>query len=61
MGLKQDQEAIQYIEQSHRAGSLWSLGFLSDPVLTPLRPLATSSSFSAACKAQDPFGHLRRD
>jgi len=37
IGLKQNQEAIQYIERSYRSGSLWSIGFLSDPILAPLR------------------------
>jgi hypothetical protein len=37
IGLKQNQEAMQSIERSYRAGSLWSLGFLSDPILAPLR------------------------
>jgi tetratricopeptide (TPR) repeat protein len=37
IGLNQRQEAVQRLEQSYREGSLWSLGFLSDPILAPLR------------------------
>jgi len=35
MGKKQ--EAIGWLEQSYRRGSLWSLGFPIDPILQPLR------------------------
>ena len=37
IGLNQRQEAVQRLEQSYREGSLWSLGFLSDPILASLR------------------------
>jgi predicted Zn-dependent protease len=37
IGLNQRQQAVQRLEQSYREGSFWSLGFLSDPILAPLR------------------------
>jgi len=37
IGLNQMQEAVKQLEQSYRNGSLWSLGFLSDPILASLR------------------------
>ena len=36
MGLGRLQEAIQALEASYSAGSQWSLGFRSDPILKPL-------------------------
>jgi len=36
-GLNDNEGAVQLIEQSYREGSLWSLGFLSDPILSSLR------------------------
>jgi tetratricopeptide (TPR) repeat protein len=37
LGMKQMPEAMKHLEQSYRDGSLWSLGFLSDPILASLR------------------------
>ncbi|WP_263353012.1 tetratricopeptide repeat protein [Acidicapsa acidisoli] len=37
VGLNEPQKAVQLLEQSYREGSLWSLGFLSDPILDKLR------------------------
>jgi tetratricopeptide (TPR) repeat protein len=37
VGLNERQKAVQWLEQSYRQGSLWSLGFLSDPILDDLR------------------------
>jgi tetratricopeptide (TPR) repeat protein len=37
IGLNEKQEAVQWLEQSYREGSLWSLGFRSDPMLASLR------------------------
>jgi len=37
VGLNEPQKAVQLLEQSYREGSLWSLGFLSDPILDTLR------------------------
>jgi predicted Zn-dependent protease len=37
VGLNEPQRAVQLLEQSYREGSLWSLGFLSDPILDKLR------------------------
>jgi tetratricopeptide (TPR) repeat protein len=37
VGLNDRQHAINALEQSYRAGSLWSLGFRSDPALAALR------------------------
>lgn len=36
IGLNQRQEAVKRLEQSYREGSLWSLGFQSDPILASL-------------------------
>ncbi len=37
IGLREKREAIHWLEQSYRNGSLWSLGFPSDPILRSLR------------------------
>ena len=37
IGQNRNQEAVKRLEQSYREGSLWSLGFQSDPILAPLR------------------------
>lgn len=37
IGLNRIQEAVNRLEQSYRDGSVWSLGFRSDPILVPLR------------------------
>jgi tetratricopeptide (TPR) repeat protein len=37
IGLNERQKAMQWLEESYRQGSLWSLGFLSDPMLDTLR------------------------
>ena len=37
IGLDESKQAVQWLEQSYRNGSLWSLGFRSDPILEPLR------------------------
>ncbi len=37
IGLKERQQAIPFLEASFAEGSLWSLGFRSDPLLQPLR------------------------
>jgi len=37
IGLNRRQEAVKQLEQSYQEGSLWSLGFLSDPMLDTLR------------------------
>lgn len=37
IGLGDRQSAVKLLEQSYRDGSLWSLGFQSDPILVSLR------------------------
>jgi tetratricopeptide (TPR) repeat protein len=37
IGLNRKQDAIEWLDRSYRAGSLWSLGFPSDPILRSLR------------------------
>ncbi len=37
IGLNEKQEAVKRLEQSYREGSLWSLGFVTDPILKSLR------------------------
>jgi serine/threonine-protein kinase len=37
VGLGENHDAVRWIEQSYRSGSLWSLGFPVDPILMTLR------------------------
>lgn len=37
IGLGEGKNALRWLEQSYREGSLWSLGFQSDPILAALR------------------------
>ena len=37
IGLKEHQKAVHWLERSYSGGSLWSLGFRSDPILDGLR------------------------
>jgi tetratricopeptide (TPR) repeat protein len=37
IGLKENQKAVHWLERSYSGGSLWSLGFRSDPILESLR------------------------
>jgi hypothetical protein len=37
IGLNEKHKALKCLKQSYRSGSLWSLGFRSDPMLEPLR------------------------
>jgi len=37
LGLNETRKAMECLQQSYRQGSLWSLGFHFDPILTPLR------------------------
>jgi len=45
LGIEQRNEAQRWIEQSYRHGSLWSLGFGSDPLLAELRSDPRTSEF----------------
>jgi hypothetical protein len=36
-GLNQREEAIKWLEKSYQEGSLWSIGFLHDPILASMR------------------------
>ena len=45
IGMNEQNQAIDYLAQSYRNGSLWSLGFRSDPVLEPLRSHPRLSHF----------------
>jgi tetratricopeptide (TPR) repeat protein len=45
IGLNERHHAVDYLEQSYRNGSLWSLGFRSDPILQPLRSDPRLSQF----------------
>ncbi len=44
LGLGENETATEWIEASHREGSLWSLGFIWDPILAPLRADPTCNS-----------------
>lgn len=37
IGLDEKHDAVRWLEQSYRSGSLWSLGFASDPIVQSLR------------------------
>ena len=37
LGLNELEAAMEWLEKSYNYGSLWSLGFRSDPILTTLR------------------------
>jgi tetratricopeptide (TPR) repeat protein len=37
IGLNRHREALQWLEQSYRQGSIWSLGFRCDPIVAALR------------------------
>jgi hypothetical protein len=43
LGLQEKEEAMEWLEESYRQGSLWSLGFRWDPVLADLRSDARCS------------------
>jgi tetratricopeptide (TPR) repeat protein len=45
IGMNEQNQAVDYLEQSFRNGSLWSLGFRSDPILEPLRSRPRLSQF----------------
>lgn len=45
LGIGNRSEAIKWLDQSYRHGSLWSLGFRTDPVLAGLRESPVSSVF----------------
>ena len=36
IGIEESHKAVEYLERSYAEGSLWSLGFRSDPILEPL-------------------------
>lgn len=56
IGLNQRQEAVKRLEQCYREGSLWSLGFHSEPILASLRSdphyllFMSRASYPAACE-----------
>jgi hypothetical protein len=45
IGLKEGEKAVYWLEKSYREGSLWSLGFPSDPILQTLRNDANGRPF----------------
>ena len=45
LGMGENEEAQMWVEQSFRQGSLWSLGFGSDPMLSGLRSEAKGKAF----------------
>lgn len=55
--LNEKHEAIQWLEQSYRSGSLWSLGFQSDPMLKPLRNEPNCRIFLSKTGCQAPIPH----
>jgi tetratricopeptide (TPR) repeat protein len=63
LGLNEKHDAVQWLEQSYRNGSLWSLGFASDPVLRSLRDEAVYRAFLSAngYPVTRPHGPMRED
>lgn len=49
VGLKEWEQAAVCLEQAYGNGSLWSLGFRSDPILEPLRNEASFTDFLSRC------------
>jgi tetratricopeptide (TPR) repeat protein len=45
IGMNEKHNAVERLQESYREGSLWSLGFRSDPVLAPLRREPTFREF----------------
>ena len=54
IGLNEKQRAVNCLEQSYRNGSLWSLGFGSDPNLNCLRNDPHYKQFLTRCSYPDP-------
>jgi tetratricopeptide (TPR) repeat protein len=54
IGLNEKQQAIDCLERSYRDGSLWSLGFRSDPILEPLRNHSHFGQFFSKFSYPDP-------
>jgi serine/threonine-protein kinase len=52
MGIGNDTEAIRWLEAAYAEGSLWSLGFRSDPILVPLREDPRFQALLRRCGAQ---------
>jgi tetratricopeptide (TPR) repeat protein len=57
MGLNEKHDAIQWLEQSYRNGSLWSLGFPSDPILRTLRDEPSYRMFLSTMSCPAPRRH----
>jgi len=55
-GLNQRQEAIKWLERSYREGSLWSIGFLQDPILASMRNDLHFRMFLSEVTRAVPFG-----
>jgi tetratricopeptide (TPR) repeat protein len=53
-GLNEKHDAVQWLEQSYRSGSLWSLGFPSDPLLKPLRDEPSYRTFLSKARYPAP-------
>jgi tetratricopeptide (TPR) repeat protein len=56
-GLKEKHDAVQWLEQSYRSGSLWSLGFPSDPMLKPLCDEPSHRTFLSKASYPAPSHH----
>lgn len=60
IALGEKQEAVQWLEQSYRRGSLWSLAFLSDPILQSLRDEPSYRAFLSKANYPVPTRHRRQ-
>ena len=60
MGLNEKHDAVQWLEQSYRNGSFWSLGFPSDPILKSLRDESSYRMFlnTISCLAPRRHGQM---
>ena len=56
-GLNEKHDAVQWLEQSYRSGSLWSLGFPSDPMLKPLCDEPSYRTFLSKASYPAPSHH----
>ncbi len=62
LGLNELTPAMEWLEQSYRQGSLWSLGFQLDPILVPLRnDPQIGKSFHRMVYPATPIGALITD
>jgi serine/threonine-protein kinase len=60
IALGEKQDAVQWLERSYRRGSLWSLGFSSDPILQSLRDEPSYRAFLGRTNYPVPSRHRQQ-